>query len=44
MGSLLWVSFGHSGFLPQLSGKCLKDYEIEYGKDQAHKNSPSDEN
>ena len=24
-----------SGFLPPLSGKWLKDYEIGYGKDQA---------
>ena len=34
-GSSVWVSSGHSGFLPQLSGKWLKDYEIGYGKDQA---------
>ena len=29
--SSAWVSSGYSGFLPQLSGKRLKDYETEYG-------------
>ena len=34
-GSSAWVSSGHSGVLPQLSGKWLNDYEIGYSKDQA---------